>query len=103
MAPFETVHYIERTGDLGVLAESNTFLEDQPLKEEEDERYSIPKITQEQGSVYEHCVRTIERGLRFGEHGLPLIGSGDWNDGFSRIGPKGKRESFTGTCHFIKG
>ncbi|MDR3542889.1 MAG: glucoamylase family protein [Desulfosporosinus sp.] len=91
--PFVTVHYIERTGDVGVLDESNTFLEDQPLKEDEDERYSIPRISSEQGTVYEHCVRALERGLRFGEHGLPLIGSGDWNDGFSRIGPKGKGES----------
>jgi len=91
--PFVTSHYIERTGDVGVLDESNTYLEDELLKEDEDERYSIPKISEEQGSVYEHCVRAIERGLRFGEHGLPLIGTGDWNDGFSRIGPKGKGES----------
>jgi cellobiose phosphorylase len=91
--PFVTTYYIERTGDEAILDETNTFLEDQPLKEAEDERYSIPRISQEQGSVYEHCVRAIERGLHFGAHGLPLIGSGDWNDGFSRIGPKGKGES----------
>jgi len=91
--PFVTAHYIERTGDNDVLDESNVFLEDQPLKEDEDERYSIPIVSNEQGSVYEHCIRAIERGLRFGEHGLPLIGSGDWNDGFSRIGIKGKGES----------
>lgn len=91
--PFVTYHYIERTGDLGVLDEMTEFLEDEPLKEGEDERYSIPRVSDEQGTVYEHCVRAIERGLRFGEHGLPLIGSGDWNDGFSRIGHKGKGES----------
>ncbi len=91
--PFVTAHYIERTGDEGVLEESIVFLEDEPLKEDEDERYSISGISHEQGSVYEHCIRAIERGLRFGEHGLPLIGSGDWNDGFSRIGPRGKGES----------
>ena len=91
--PFVTAHYIEHTGDENVLNELNTFLEDEPLKEDEDERYSIPRISNEQGTVYEHCIRAIERGLRFGEHGLPLIGSGDWNDGFSRIGPKGKGES----------
>lgn len=91
--PFVTCHYIQRTGDTSVLDEMTEFLEDEPLKEDEDERYSIPGISKEQGSVYEHCLRAIERGLRFGEHGLPLIGSGDWNDGFSRIGNKGKGES----------
>ncbi|TGE32405.1 glucoamylase family protein [Desulfosporosinus sp. Sb-LF] len=91
--PFVTAYYIERTGDEAILDESIFFLEDQPLKEDEDERYSIPNISNEQGNVYEHCIRAIERGLHFGEHGLPLIGSGDWNDGFSRIGPKGRGES----------
>ncbi|KJS50398.1 GH36-type glycosyl hydrolase domain-containing protein [Desulfosporosinus sp. BICA1-9] len=91
--PFVTAHYIERTGDEEILKEVNGFLEDEPLKDDEDERYSIPHFSQEQGSVYEHCIRAIERGLRFGEHGLPLIGSGDWNDGFSQIGTKGKGES----------
>ncbi|HBV86948.1 MAG TPA: glycosyl transferase family 36 [Desulfosporosinus sp.] len=91
--PFVTCHYIERTGDMGVLDEVTEFLEDEPLGEDEDERYSVPRISAEQGTVYEHCWRAIERGMRFGEHGLPLIGSGDWNDGFSRIGHQGKGES----------
>ncbi|SHH85679.1 GH36-type glycosyl hydrolase domain-containing protein [Desulfosporosinus lacus] len=91
--PFVTFHYIERTGDIGVLDEMAEYLEDEPLREGEDERYSIPRISDQQGTVYEHCLRAIERGLSFGEHGLPLIGSGDWNDGFSRIGHKGKGES----------
>ncbi len=91
--PFVTAYYIERTGDVAILEETNVFLEDDHLKANEDERYSVPRISDEQGTVYEHCIRAIERGLRFGEHGLPLIGSGDWNDGFSRIGIKGKGES----------
>ncbi|WP_407308792.1 GH36-type glycosyl hydrolase domain-containing protein [Desulfosporosinus sp. SB140] len=91
--PFVTAHYIERTGDSSVLDEVIPFLEDEPLKEGEDERYSVPGISDECGNVYEHCLRAIERGLRFGEHGLPLIGSGDWNDGFSQIGPQGRGES----------
>lgn len=91
--PFVTAHYLERTGDTSILDETNVFLEDDPLKDDEYERYSIPRISDERGTVYEHCIRAIERSLNFGEHGLPLIGSGDWNDGFSRIGIKGKGES----------
>jgi cellobiose phosphorylase len=91
--PFVTAHYLERTGDYEILKESIAFLKDLPLNDEEDERYSVPSISDVQGDVYDHCIRAIERSLRFGDHGLPLIGSGDWNDGFNRIGPKGKGES----------
>lgn len=91
--PFVTLHYVERTGDMEIMEESVTFIEDQPLDDGVDERYSTPRISNEQGSVYEHCIRAIEKGLKFGDHGLPLIGSGDWNDGFSKIGPEGKGES----------
>lgn len=91
--PFVTADYLEHTGDYSLLDEVTAFLEDDLLPEGVDERYSIPRISAETGSVYEHCVRAIERGLCFGEHGLPLIGSGDWNDGFSRIGTGGKGES----------
>lgn len=91
--PFVTADYIEHTADYGVLDENSTFLEDEPLGENEDERYSVPRVSGESASVYEHCVRAIDHSLHFGEHGLPLIGSGDWNDGFSRIGVKGRGES----------
>ncbi len=91
--PFVTADYLEHTKDYAILDEQVHFLEDEPLGEDEDERYSIPRVAQDVGIVYEHCLRAIERSLRFGEHGLPLIGSGDWNDGFSRIGVKGKGES----------
>ncbi len=91
--PFVTADYIEHTGDYGILEEVTPFLTDRSLEEDEDERYSIPQVAEEQGTVYEHCIRALERGLKFGEHGLPLIGSGDWNDGFSRIGIEGKGES----------
>ncbi|WP_240984950.1 GH36-type glycosyl hydrolase domain-containing protein [Acididesulfobacillus acetoxydans] len=91
--PFVTADYLEHSGDYGLLEERVTFLEDAPLAEEEDERYSVPRVSEEEGSVYEHCLRAIEHGLRFGAHGLPLIGSGDWNDGFNRIGRWGKGES----------
>lgn len=91
--PFVTADYIEHSGDYSILEEVTPFLTDNDLGEEEDERYSIPQVSGEQGTVYEHCIRALKRGMKFGEHGLPLIGSGDWNDGFSRIGIKGKGES----------
>lgn len=91
--PFVTADYIEHSEDYSILEELTPFLTDRSLGEEEDERYSIPQVAKEQGTVYEHCIRALERGIKFGEHGLPLIGSGDWNDGFSRIGLEGKGES----------
>lgn len=91
--PFVTADYLEHTGDYTVLDEEVPFLEQEPLGEEEDERYAIPRVAAESGTIYEHCVRAIERSLRLGEHGLPLIGTGDWNDGFSAVGRKGKGES----------
>ena len=91
--PFVTAEYIAATGDDGILEVEVPFLDDEPLKSHEDERYSQPRITEETGSVYEHCIRAIERGLRFGERGLPLIGGGDWNDGMNTVGNGGKGES----------
>lgn len=91
--PFVTADYLEHTGDFTILTEQIPFLEDDLLGEDEDERYSIPRVSDTKGSVYEHCVRALERGIRFGEHGLPLIGTGDWNDGFSRVGRQGRGES----------
>jgi cellobiose phosphorylase len=91
--PFVTVEYIKVTEDQGILEEQIPFLDDEPLREHEDERYSQPRATEEKASLYDHCIRSIERGLRFGEHGLPLIGGGDWNDGMNTIGNGGKGES----------
>jgi cyclic beta-1,2-glucan synthetase len=91
--PFVTADYIEHTQDYGILMERAQYLEDDPLAEETDERYSIPRVSEQDGTVYEHCLKAIERGLKFGAHGLPLIGSGDWNDGFSRVGVRGRGES----------
>lgn len=91
--PFVTVDYLEHTQDYGLLEEQAYFLTDRPLEEDEDERYSIPQKSDNIATVYEHCVRAIDRSLKFGQHGLPLIGTGDWNDGFSAIGREGKGES----------
>jgi cellobiose phosphorylase len=81
------------TGDTGVLDESIHFLQGRPLNPGEDSYYDLPERSEETAGLYDHCVRSILRGLRFGEHGLPLIGSGDWNDGMNRVGENGRGES----------
>ncbi|MGZ3795590.1 MAG: GH36-type glycosyl hydrolase domain-containing protein [Pseudobdellovibrionaceae bacterium] len=91
--PFATSHYIETTGDLSVLDEQISFIEGPLLKPDQEDAYDIPLISQQKASLYEHCVRTLERSLATGVHGLPLIGGGDWNDGMNRVGKNGKGES----------
>jgi cellobiose phosphorylase len=91
--PLITAEYVSYTGDETLLNEEVHFLEEALLGEQEDERYGVPRISDEKASVYEHCIRAIERGLRLGENGIPLMGSGDWNDGMNTVGNKGKGES----------
>ena len=91
--PLATCHYISSTGDTGILDESIPFIKGRPINMEEDSYYDLPGRSQETASLYEHCVRAINKGLQFGEHGLPLMGSGDWNDGMNMVGIQGKGES----------
>ncbi len=91
--PLATSRYVLSTGDTGVLDESVHFIDGHPVSAEENSYYDLPGRSEETASLYEHCVRSILRGLRFGEHGLPLIGSGDWNDGMNLVGEHGKGES----------
>ncbi|MGH8640558.1 MAG: GH36-type glycosyl hydrolase domain-containing protein, partial [Burkholderiales bacterium] len=91
--PLATHRYVLSTGDTGVLEEPIHFIEGRPVGIEEDSYYDLPGRSEETASLYQHCVRAILRGLRFGEHGLPLIGSGDWNDGMNIVGAHGKGES----------
>ncbi|KNZ41694.1 glycosyl transferase [Acetobacterium bakii] len=91
--PYVTAEYIRITGDWEILNEEIPFLEDLELKQFEDERYGIPRISASTASLYEHCIRAIEISLKFGNHGLPLMGSGDWNDGMNTVGNKGLGES----------
>jgi cyclic beta-1,2-glucan synthetase len=91
--PYVTCRYVSCVGDTGVLEEKISFLEGRPLKPEEESYYDSPNRSTESGTLYEHCVRAIEHGLRFGVHGLPLMGSGDWNDGMNLVGIEGRGES----------
>ncbi|HQK72622.1 MAG TPA: glucoamylase family protein [Clostridiales bacterium] len=91
--PYAAAEYIRITGDEGILNEQLEFLEDSPLAETEDERYGRPKVSESKESLYEHCARAIDVSLKFGARGLPLMGSGDWNDAMNAVGSKGKGES----------
>ncbi|NME83091.1 glucoamylase family protein [Clostridium sp. SM-530-WT-3G] len=91
--PYVTAEYINSTGDYEILEKTASYLEDEPLKEGEDERYTIVNSSAQKGTIYEHCLKAIEKSLKFGPHNIPLMGSGDWNDGMSTVGNKGKGES----------
>jgi cyclic beta-1,2-glucan glucanotransferase len=91
--PYATCRYVAAIGDTGVLGEKIQFLEGRPVQPDEDSYYDLPIRSEESASLYDHCVRAIRHGLRFGEHGLPLMGTGDWNDGMNLVGEHGKGES----------
>lgn len=91
--PYAVIHFIEATGDVKVLDEVLPFLEGDELAEGQSESYFQPSRSPEKGSLFEHCARALDRSLDVGAHGIPLMGTGDWNDGMNRVGQGGKGES----------
>ena len=85
--------YIETSGDAPVLDEKIPFLEGRALQPEEHDAFFMPEISDETETLFEHCARGLDHAMRVGEHGLPLFGTGDWNDGMNRVGENGKGES----------
>jgi cyclic beta-1,2-glucan synthetase len=91
--PYAVIHFIEATGDMTVLEEQVPFVEGDLLAEGQNESYFQPRISQNRATIFEHCARALDRSLAVGVHGLPLMGTGDWNDGMNRVGYLGKGES----------
>ena len=90
---FLVIEYIKFTGDKSILDIETPYLKGMVLQENEEERYDKYIESEQKGTIYEHCINAIEKSLDFGENGLPKIGTGDWNDGFSTVGNKGRGES----------
>jgi cyclic beta-1,2-glucan synthetase len=91
--PYALIHFIEATGDMTILEEIVPFLEGDTLADGQKESYFEPRESPAQATLFEHCARAIDRSLAVGNHGLPLMGTGDWNDGMNRVGQDGKGES----------
>jgi len=91
--PHVTAEYVRATGDTGILDVRVPFLAAPPLADDQHEAYGLPSVSAEDGTLFEHCLRAIDRGTTWGAHGLPLFGVGDWNDGMNRVGARGRGES----------
>jgi cyclic beta-1,2-glucan synthetase len=91
--PYACVHHLRATGDTSLLAERVPFIEGVTIPDGAEDAYATPTVSADDATVYEHAARAIDRSLRVGAHGLPLMGSGDWNDGMNRVGHEGRGES----------
>ncbi len=91
--PYCVSHYLTATGDTSVLDELTSFVEGALLPPEREAMYFEPVMSEEKVTVYEHCARALDVSMAVGQHGLPLMGGGDWNDGMNRVGAEGRGES----------
>jgi cyclic beta-1,2-glucan synthetase len=91
--PYVASHYLDVTGDRAILDANVPFIEGAVLAPGQAVAYFEPRVAGEQATLFEHCARAIDRSLDVGAHNLPLMGTGDWNDGMNRVGSEGKGES----------
>jgi cyclic beta-1,2-glucan synthetase len=91
--PFVALHYMDVTGETGLLDEVVPFIEGAAIPPDKEDAYFVPTVSRQTGTLYEHCARALDLRLAVGGHGLPLMGTGDWNDGMNRVGREGRGES----------
>jgi cellobiose phosphorylase len=99
--PLAVHHYVVSTGDVTLLDAEVPYIASPVLRDDQEEDFNLPSVSTQVGTVYDHCVRALERGYRLGEHGLPLMGTGDWNDGMNKVGAGGKGESVWNGWFFV--
>jgi cellobiose phosphorylase len=99
--PFVVHHYVATTGDGALLDEVVPYITAPVLREDQEEDFNSPAVSPQTGTIYEHCLRALKHGFRLGAHGLPLMGTGDWNDGMNKVGAEGKGESVWNGWFFL--
>jgi cellobiose phosphorylase len=99
--PLVVCHYVTTTGDTQLLDENVPFIKSPVLRADQEDDFNRPDQSEQSATVYEHCMRALEKGYRLGPHGLPLIGTGDWNDGMNRVGVNGRGESVWNGWFFV--